>query len=187
MNHVEPSQDTAPEVSATMSPGAERKILQKLGIIAFLLVAAVGIIAVVLLFQSNRMTDVTQENLDAAVELWENARSEIDGYSATIEVEGGMPGVYRISVSSGEVESVTFNDSPLELERTRAVWTVEGMHEMVDLDLHRKQQLAQGGNNTFVTRASFDPEFGYPKKYVRFDYGTKQTVTWTVTSFVVRR
>ena len=109
MNHVEPSQDTAPEVSATMSPGAERKILQKLGIIAFLLVAAVGIIAVVLLFQSNRMTDVTQENLDAAVELWENARSEIDGYSATIEVEGGMPGVYRISALDFNRRRISIN------------------------------------------------------------------------------
>lgn len=187
MNHVEPSQDSAPDAPVANDVSIAPNSYQKLLIIACILVAAVGIAAAMLLFRPDPMADVTQENLDAAVELWEEARSTIDGYSATIEVEGRMPGVYKISVVSGNVESVIFNDSPLKLERTSGVWTVEGMHEMVDLDLRRKQQLADGGNNTFVSRASFDPEYGYPKKYLRFDYGTKQTVTWTVSSFVVTR
>ncbi|MCA9215208.1 MAG: hypothetical protein KDB27_19205 [Planctomycetales bacterium] len=158
-----------------------------LAIIAFLLAVLIGLAWVIPRWQTERMANVTVESLERATDTWNSIRNEIDGYTATIVVEGPMPGEYRISVRNGDVESVQFNDSPLTLERTSRVWTVDGMLQMVDLDLEKKTRLADAGNNTFVNRAYFDPTYGYPKRYLRFDYSSKSTVTWTVTEFVTSR
>jgi hypothetical protein len=170
--------ETAPNADQITSASGKGK-----RILVALLVVFAGIAAVPLL-QSERMTDVNQEMLDAAVAKWSDNHPK--SYDATISVEGAMPGQYRINVRDGKVESVSFNNSPLTLERTREVWTCDGMLRMVEQDLMTKVRLAAAGNETFVTRVYFDPNYGFPKRYLRLDYHTKSTVTWNVAEFDVR-
>lgn len=149
-----------------------------------LFVIVIASIAAIPFMQSERMSDVEQEQVDAAVTKWNESKPK--SYDATINVKGAMPGEYRIKVRDGNVESVLFNDSPLTVERTRDIWTGAGMLKMVEMDQQKKDRLAEAGNETFVTRAYFDPQYGYPKRYLRLDYHTKSTVTWDVTEFSVR-
>jgi hypothetical protein len=105
-----------------------------------------------------------------------------------VEVTGSQPGAYRVLVADGEAQEAFRNGQPLQQHRTFETWSVPGMFSTIEADLTRQQGKASAGVSParMTLRAEFDPEFGYPRKYRRIEWGQGIEVHWEVEKFEPR-
>jgi hypothetical protein len=152
---------------------------------------ALGVaIAIAMVLIRQRIADptppLTSERFDAA---WERWRSKGPGdYEIQVRVTGSQPATYRVLVGDGEAQEAFRNGQPLQQHRTFETWSVPGMFSTIEADLTRQQGKASAGVSParMTLRAEFDPEFGYPRKYRRIEWGQGIEVHWEVEKFEPR-
>ena len=130
---------------------------------------------------------LTAEALREARERWRQAGPA--DYDVEIRVQGPQPGTYRVQVRGGQATSAFRNDRPLAQQRTFGTWSVPGMFNTIARDVEQVERRASGNADRFTPdltlRASFDPKYGYPRRYVRMEAGSTLDVSWEVTSFSI--
>ena len=149
-----------------------------------------------------RVPALTRTEFAVAWQRWEQAAPA--NYTIEIEVSGRQAAVYRVEVRAGEVISASHNGTPLPNRRTWFTWSVPGMFETMEGDLRVIEGAAsnaaapQGtgpvsgpatGNaanspSRLTLRAEFDPRYGFPSRYQRFEWGAKVDAQWRVREFV---
>jgi hypothetical protein len=156
-----------------------RRKLSAIALGAGLALVAV-IVGVRIIGAARGLVDVTEPLLREAEARWDAHR--VDDYQVRIEVSGPLQGVYEMHVQSRKPRLVLFNSVPLDNERTKSTWTVEGMFRLIEMDLVNQATASKNGNR-LVVRAAFDEALGYPVRYLRHDYLSRTTVSWHVTRF----
>jgi hypothetical protein len=154
-----------------------------LGIVAVVL--AFAIVAVLLqAFAAERAPELTEAQLAAAEELWEQKGPA--SYDMDLEIRGARPGAVHIEVHDGQPTAMT-RDGRSPPQRTWDVWSVPGQFDT----LQRELELAEDPQHEMNVKAGarlqlrceFDAEFGYPRRYHRYATGGAPEVFWRVTKF----
>lgn len=171
--------DAAPPPEAA-SPAASRPSLAWLGILAG---GAVGV-GLVLLGMSLLRPGLPLLNRDA----WKVARSqwyqrEPANYDLEIRVIGAQESLYRIEVRDRRVSAATRNGDPLRDPRTWETWSVPGMFDTLAADLDAVAGDARQPPANLLLRARFDPEWGVPLEYQRYQFDPPFDAHWHVTRF----
>ncbi len=135
---------------------------------------------VALMLLSDRIPEMTPEILSEAQDRW--SQQQPASYRIQIKVEGRQPGVYETEVHNGEVTKSTFNNRPLTSRRTMSTWSVDGMFRTLDYDAEA-QVNPRPTDPQLTLRAEFHPEFGFPLRYHRIEWGSTNELMWTVTDF----
>lgn len=151
---------------------------------ALLALATVAVFFVV--FGVRRLPTIDQARFDAAQKLWNEKGPE--SYDIEVAVTEIEPAVYHVAVRSGQVKLATRNGSPLTQRRTLGVWSVPGMFTTISVDLkHATDPIeVSAGNVNYVTpQGEFDPQYGYPARYRRIQWGADNEASWVVTKFTV--
>ena len=161
--------------------------LQKLRIRLFALCLGgiLGIIVAVIamfLMGPGQIPELNASSFNQAFNQWGSNR--LMNYEIEITVQGRQPGRYRTTVQDGEVVSAEFNNNALTNPRTISTWTVDGMFRTIDYDV--QAQLNRDTEEPELTlRAEFNPQYGYPQKYQRIQWGSLNELTWEVTRFKI--
>ena len=161
--------------------------LQKLRIRLFALCLGgiLGIIVAVitmLLMGPGQIPELNASSFNQALNQWGSNR--LMNYEIEITVQGRQPGRYRTTVQDGEVVSAEFNNNALTNPRTMSTWTVDGMFRTIDYDV--QAQLNRDAQDPELTlRAEFNPQYGYPQKYQRIQWGSLNELNWEVTRFEI--
>ncbi len=128
---------------------------------------------------------------------WERARQrwserEPANYRIQVRVTGKQGARYDVLVRDGKVTEALRNNQPLSAGRTMATWSVPGMFGTILLDLEGLERAARGPAESqrpsLLLRCQFHPEWSYPERYQRIEWGAGSTnpdVTWTVDRFEV--
>lgn len=129
---------------------------------------------------------LTSERFEAAWERWR--KTGPSDYVIQVRVTGSQPATYRVLVEDGEAREAFRNGQPLQQRRTFETWSVPGMFSTIEADLTRQQGKVPAGvaPARMTLRAEFDPEFGYPRKYRRIEWGQGIEVNWEVEKFEPR-
>ena len=132
------------------------------------------------------LPEVTQQDLDAAMERWEQQGPE--NYDITVELGGDSPGIFEVQVRDGKVQSPpSRNGTPVESRSARETWSVQGQFETISRELELaadpEQEMKSATANRLVLRGKFDPKFGYPARFHRFVVGHGPEVYWEVKKF----
>jgi hypothetical protein len=131
---------------------------------------------------------LTEELFHAARQRW--AEYGPKDYDVEVVVQGPQPGTYRVIVRDGESIAAFRNGQPLNQQRTFGTWSVPGMFGTISRDLAQIERRRSGNADRFTPdltlRASFDPELGYPRHYLRMEAGSTQDVSWELTRFELR-
>ena len=131
-----------------------------------------------------RLPELTRKRFDAARAQWNAANP--NSYTIETEVVGRQPATYRVQLADGQIVVAQRNDYPLKDQRTLGTWSVPGMFGTIEHDLLATEQpatAAAGPRSELHLRAEFDPQWGYPKRYLRVEWGTDAQVSWTVQQF----
>jgi hypothetical protein len=149
--------------------------------------AAIASVAIGLMFfAGGRLPTIDQARFDAAQKLWhDKGPANYDLEVAVSEIE---PAVYKVSVRGGDVTSATRNGTPLTQRRTLGGWSVPGMFRTISIDLKHATDPIQVGPHdvNYVTpQGQFDPQYGYPMRYRRIQWGSDYEISWRVTNFEV--
>lgn len=155
----------------------------------WLIAGAIGGMVVTLAILRWRLADptppLTEEAFRQARQQWRE-RGPAD-YNVEVHVQGPQPGTYRVEVRGAVAVAAFRNGRELKQQRTLGTWGVPGMFATMARDVEQVERRRQGqvnGNTPDLTlRAGFDPEFGYPRRYVRMEAGSTQDVTWEVVRF----
>lgn len=183
---------TADEAPAWPSrEGAFRRlVIWSLGGLAFGVVAA---IAGMRIANYDPTPPLTPEVFYAARERWKAAAPP--DYDITIRVAGPQPAEYRAQVRGGQPRAAWRNGQPLTNRRTFGTWSVDGMFGTMGRDIEALERRAAGradiNETELVLRAEFDPQYSYPARYQRIEWGSRRgstavTVTWDVVEFEVK-
>lgn len=125
------------------------------------LVGLVGCI-VVLNWWNSRLA-LTGERLAQARQAWQ-ARGPSD-YNFEVTVNGSTQGHYTVQVRKGKITAATCDGRPFDRLDQAYPWTVPGLFEVVlQTDL---EELNRPDRRPFYTQVEFDPELGYPIRYLR--------------------
>src|SRR5262245_3673828 len=155
-----------------------------LGVAATLVVAAI--------VSRDPTPALTPALFDAAHERWK--ANPVADYDIEIRVTGPQPATYRAEVRGGQPAAAWRNGVPLPSARTFGTWSVPGMFSTISRDVEAIQRRAEGrappGAPGLILRAEFDPQYSYPKRYRRIEWGSRRgsdavTVTWEVVEFRV--
>jgi hypothetical protein len=126
---------------------------------------------------------------------WELARKRwnagpVENYDIEVVVTGRQAANYSVQVRDGKVVNATRNGNVLPQQRTWTTWTVEGMFETIarDLDSVQRHETGRAEPTTprLQLRAAFDPQLGYPQRYLRTEMvrlGANPEVSWNVVRF----
>jgi hypothetical protein len=140
----------------------------------------------------DRTPELTPQIFAAARERWK-ANAPHD-YDIEVRVEGPLPAAYRARVRDGQAIAAWRNGKPLATVRTFGTWSVPGMFSTISRDVEALERRAAGqappGSPELILRAEFDPQFHYPRRYRRTEWGsrkgsTAQEVKWVVKEFRV--
>jgi len=140
----------------------------------------------------DRTPELTPQIFAAARERWK-ANAPHD-YDIEVRVEGPQPAAYRARVRDGQAIAAWRNGKPLATVRTFGTWSVPGMFSTISRDVETIERQAEGRADpaipTLLLRASFDPQYSYPARYSRIEWGSRKgstatTVTWEVVKFKV--
>ena len=155
-------------------------------IYAAILGAALAIVLVLggtFLLGPKRLPEITAESVNDAIERW-NANHP-DSYDSVIEVIGPTPGMYQLNVRNGVPENLSYNGQPISNLRTKNIWTGRGMLRMLEIDLRNQRQAEEDGYRLSL-KAEFDPTYGYPSEFQRYDFRARSGMTWIVREFSPR-
>lgn len=133
------------------------------------------------------LLEIQPADLAAARERWQQAG--VTDYDITITLSGRQTGDIKVQVRAGVPTAMTRNGIQPKQERTWEPWTVPGMFDTIDVDFDNRTNAKEkfGTDPTSVKlRCLFDPELGYPRRYLHQVYGRQQDLEWTVTEFVRR-
>lgn len=154
-----------------------------IGVVALAAVVIVGF--ALLRMGRSGLPEIKPTDLDAARERW--AGAAVENYDIAITLAGRQSGEIKVQVRGGRPTAMTRNGVQPKQERTWEPWTVPGMFDTIDVDFdNRKDAREKFGvePESVKIRCEFDPEFGYPKRYLHQTFGRQQDLEWTVTEFV---
>jgi hypothetical protein len=151
----------------------------------------VATVATVLEVRSRGLPPLDSQRLEQAWLLWKQAGPP--SYDIEVQVAGRQGATYRVEVRQGEIARALRNGQPLKQIRTLGTWSVPGMFESIEVDLKQQERARRGTADRAVPGlslfAQLDPEFGFPRRYLRLEHagmGTNPEVSWEVTEFTVR-
>lgn len=131
-----------------------------------------------------RLPEVDQARLDEARQLWrQNGPAD---YDVEVNFSGPEPAVYRVRVRGGKTLAASRNGTPLKDARTLGTWSVPGMFDTVQRDVEhsiKPIQINPREAQYVSPRAVFDPQYGYPARYRRIQWGSNMQAGWVVTKF----
>ncbi len=168
------------------SPGRARQLTRScLIVFSLLALTGVGVVAVVsVVAQSRRLPELDRLSFDAGYQRW--SESAPASYRIAIDVVGPQPALYEVQVRADEVVSATINGHSMAQKRVWRTWSVPGMFDTIESDVITNERARnQEVPLPLHIAAQFDDRLGYPARYLRLDYRTKQTVTWNVTRFEI--
>jgi hypothetical protein len=153
----------------------------------------IGLIAAVIIwrtmFGQNVLPALTRHEWDESFRKWEAAG--VRDYDIEIKVTGRQAATYAVQVRAGIPISAQRDGYALPQQRTWSTWTVEGMFETIGRDLESVEKHATGraesGTPQLQLRGTFDPELGYPQRYLRTEmvkFGANPEVSWGVVRFI---
>ena len=154
------------------------------------LCGVVCVAATALTFLPERLPELTREEFDRSMALWDAVSPE--NYDIEVQVEGRQPAIYRVEVRSGHVRTATRNGNPLRQRRTMGTWSVPGMYGTIERDLVAVERVESGKADRYtprlLLRAKFDDKWGklgIPTHYHRIQWGSHTEVRWEVTHFEI--
>lgn len=181
----EPTADPSAPPSSVDGRRASRRVLIVWSLAAGCLVVALVILLRVLVVRP--IPDLTAERLMTAMDLWR--RQGPANYDMDIEISGLRAGEVHVEVRQGNVVALV-RDGKIPPERTWDVWSVRGQFEMLNRELDIAEDPIHEMNAEEGTRVrlrcEFDPQYGFPRRFQRFVYGSGPNVAWRVTSFTVQ-
>jgi hypothetical protein len=141
--------------------------------------------AMLRIFATQRLPELTASELEKAEQLWEQAAPA--GYEIDVEILRGRPGTVHVEVRNDEVTAMT-RDGRSPAQRTWWYWSVPGMFETLERELEMAEdpvhEVGAASGTRWQLRCEFDPAYGYPRRFHRYVSGGGQEVYWRVTSFV---
>jgi hypothetical protein len=76
------------------------------------------------------------------------------------------------------------NGTAVKTERSWDYWTVPGMFGTLETDFDNATKTDETfGGGEVVMRAEFDPQYGFPRRYLHQILGRHGDLEWTVTEF----
>jgi hypothetical protein len=171
-----------------MAPSAPRHRLSTL-VLALTLGAGLGLLVTIglisWLMPKDNTIPLTAENLEQAQRLWQ-ARGPAS-YDLDLAIGGLRAGTVHVEVRHGQVTAMTRDGHSPSQRRTWDVWTVPGQFDTLETELadmdHPERGFAAPPGAQVIERVRFDPELGFPQRYVRLVLGTELGVEWSTTSF----
>lgn len=147
------------------------------GLLSIFLVAAVR--------NRDPSPELSRADFSAAVSRWQAAGPQ--SYRLEVKVAGPQPAVYAVEVRDEDVVSATIDGRPLKQRRTFDTWSVPGMFGTMERDLANVDLVAAGRATRetprLTLRADFHPDYGYPRRYRRIEWGTGRDMVWEVKKF----
>jgi hypothetical protein len=162
--------------------------------LAGIAVGAVGALIALRIINHDSTPRLTPADYYAARERWKAAA--LPDYDIEIEVAGPQAAVYRVEVRGGQPTAAWRNNRPLTQRRTFGTWSVPGMFSTMARDVDVVERRAAGrakpGEIELILKAQFDPQYHFPQRYQRIEWGSRRgsdavTVTWEVKEFRVRK
>lgn len=130
---------------------------------------------------------LTRERLREARRRWRE--KDLKDYDLEIRVGGSQRAFHRIQVRGGKVVRMTTGGADVG-SRPGRYWTVEGLFGFLETELEHagKPERAYGVKDPsqVVLRAEFDPEWGFPRRFLRHVMGRSLEARWEVISFSPR-
>ncbi len=126
---------------------------------------------------------LTPEGLAAARQRW--SAKGLGSYLLEIETRGPAGARQVVEVRDGEVVRMTTGG----VEATREAWhfwTVEGLFSFLDTELANAADAERtygAPAGSVVLKARFDPEWGFPARFLRHVLGQRDSVEWQVLRF----
>jgi len=166
---------------------ARKQLWVALAVILVFVVALVGKAVISLTgTKQSPIPVLTADDFNRAKQTWES--NAINSYDMDLIFLGGSnKEVIHLEVRKGVVTAVTKNGKAPAQQKTREEWTVPNQFTMIGDDLAKH---ARGGFSTqegveIVLRGEFDPELGYPKRYILDVVKGRSPLrsNWTVTKF----
>ncbi len=103
-------------------------------------------------------------------------------YQFELELGGAIEDRRLVQVREGEVVAMT-SDGVEVPESAWPYWTVEGMFASLEQELqnaaHPQRIYGISDPERVLLQAEFDPELGYPSRFLRHVLGTRQSIEWT--------
>jgi hypothetical protein len=130
------------------------------------------------------LPQISEADLAAAQSRWQ--AHEVRDYDLTVVLGGRQTGELKTTVRHGEPTSMTRNGTPIKEPRAWRPWTVPGLFETLETDFDNAAHPAEkfgSADVRVVLRAEFDPQYGFPRRYLQQVYGRLDDLTWTVTEF----
>jgi hypothetical protein len=125
--------------------------------------------------QRNPWPEVTAESLAAAQQRWQAAKPA--DYRLRLKLVGPQSGEMVITVRDGQPTEVLRDGQPLRQSRTWSSWTVEGLMQMIRIDLDTAN--VEGKGSLSLT-GEFDPVTGLPRHYRRVKFNPPLETGWDV-------
>ncbi len=145
------------------------------------LLALVLVIGYLWVTRPTSLPAVDRASLQAARQRWEAAG--LADYEIDVVVQGPQPGTYHTVVRQGKVVQATLDGQSLGGQSPPATWSVPGMFRTIRYDLQLVGR-DQPGVPRLEVRAMFDPQYGFPRRYRRLQWGSMQELRWQVSRFV---
>ena len=133
------------------------------------------------------LPEIQPEDLAAARQRWQAAG--ITDYDIEITLSGRQSGEIKVQVRDGKPIAMTRNGIQPKQERTWEPWTVPGMFDTIDVDFDNRADAEDNfgvDSGSVHLRCFFDPELGYPRRYLHQIFGRNQDLEWKVTEFARR-
>lgn len=152
-------------------------------------VTAIVLLGVPLIYwvASHRIPYLTDDALAAAEQQWQVRKP--DNYRIQTLVTGRQGATYAVEVTEGQPVSATRNGNPLPQKRIWGTWSVDGMFRTIRSDIRARQRQQQSPADPsqlrLLLRAAFDPQYGFPRRYVRVEMGQSSDVSWQVQQFQI--
>jgi hypothetical protein len=185
------------EIPGEHSPSPRRGSLRGfvLWTLAGLAIGILGTLVVLRIINRDPTPRLTPATFYAARDRWKKTAPA--DYDIEIRVAGPQAAVYRVEVRGGQPTAASRNGQPLNQRRTFGTWSIPGMFSTMSRDIDVVERRAAGqakpGEIELILKAEFDPQYSFPRRYQRIEWGSRRgstavTVTWEVTEFrVVKR
>ena len=146
-----------------------------------------GLLVGLLVLRDGSAPELTRSELDDARERWRTHGPA--SYTLAIQMAGRLTDHRTITVENGTVVEMTVDGEPAS-ETSWEYWSVEGLFSFLEDELDNKADpppsLGVSGPDQIVLRARFDPDLGYPSRFLRHLLGRQMGTEWEVVEFEAR-